>query len=92
MVGGLAVALLVGSPQMVDGAWPTWVLLLTALVQLGVVIGKTLFFCWLFVWVRWTVPRIRYDQIMSLGWKVLLNVAIINLVITVFFKLLFGDS
>lgn len=56
--------------------------LLTALVQLGIVLAKTLFFCWLFVWVRWTLPRLRYDQIMGLGWKVLLNIALINLVLT----------
>jgi len=54
----------------------------TAAVQIGVVLAKTLFFCWLFVWVRWTLPRLRYDQIMGLGWKVMLNVALINLLIT----------
>ncbi len=56
--------------------------LLTAAVQIGIVLTKTLFFCWLFVWVRWTLPRMRYDQIMSLGWKVLLNIALVNLLIT----------
>lgn len=54
----------------------------TALIQVGIVILKTLFFCWVFVWVRWTLPRIRYDQIMALGWKVMLNVALANIVIT----------
>ena len=55
---------------------------IVAVFQLGVVMAKTLFFCWVFVWVRWTLPRIRYDQIMSLGWKVLLNIALINLAVT----------
>ena len=43
---------------------------------------KTLFFCWLFIWVRWTTPRFRYDQLMGLGWKVLLPIGIANLFVT----------
>ena len=56
--------------------------ILTALIQVGIVILKTLFFCWVFVWVRWTLPRLRYDQIMALGWKVMLNIALVNLAVT----------
>ncbi len=59
-----------------------WAAIFTALIQVGIVILKTLFFCWVFVWVRWTLPRIRYDQIMALGWKVMLNIALINLAVT----------
>jgi NADH-quinone oxidoreductase subunit H len=47
-----------------------------------VLIGKTLFFCWLFVWVRWTTPRFRYDQLMNLGWKLLIPVGIANILLT----------
>jgi NADH-quinone oxidoreductase subunit H len=43
---------------------------------------KTLFFCWLFIWVRWTTPRFRYDQLMGLGWKILLPIGIANLLVT----------
>lgn len=43
---------------------------------------KTSFFLWLFVWVRWTVPRFRYDQVMGLGWKALIPLALVNLFIT----------
>ncbi len=43
---------------------------------------KVAFFLWLFVWVRWTVPRFRYDQVMGLGWKALIPLALINLFIT----------
>lgn len=44
--------------------------------------AKVGFFLFLFVWVRWTLPRFRYDQLMSLGWKTLLPIAIFNIFIT----------
>jgi NADH-quinone oxidoreductase subunit H len=62
--------------------YPTWVNFVTGLVQFHVVIAKMLVVAWLFVWVRWTLPRFRYDQIMALGWKVMLNIALVNLLIT----------
>lgn len=43
---------------------------------------KTGFFLWLFVWVRWTLPRFRYDQLMALGWKFLFPLSLLNLIIT----------
>ncbi|TZF86345.1 NADH-quinone oxidoreductase subunit NuoH (plasmid) [Pedobacter sp. BS3] len=43
---------------------------------------KTFFFIFLFMWVRWTVPRFRYDQLMDLGWKVLIPLSIVNIVLT----------
>ena len=45
-------------------------------------IGKLVILLFLFIWMRTTLPRLRYDQLMSFGWKVLLPVATINAVIT----------
>lgn len=45
---------------------------------------KISFFIFLFFWVRWTIPRFRYDQLMRLGWKTLLPLAILNVIITGF--------
>jgi NADH-quinone oxidoreductase subunit H len=43
---------------------------------------KVFFFMFLYVWVRWTLPRFRYDQLMAFGWKFLLPLAIANIVVT----------
>jgi NADH-quinone oxidoreductase subunit H len=44
--------------------------------------GKIFFFIFFIMWVRWTLPRFRYDQLMNLGWKSLLPLSIINIIIT----------
>jgi len=53
-------------------------------VILGVVFlfGKIFGFIFFFMWVRWTIPRFRYDQLMDLGWKSLIPLAIANIIIT----------
>lgn len=43
---------------------------------------KVFFFMFLYVWVRWTLPRFRYDQLMAFGWKFLLPLAVANIVVT----------
>jgi NADH-quinone oxidoreductase subunit H len=44
--------------------------------------GKIFFFIFFFMWVRWTIPRFRYDQLMNLGWKILIPLSIANIFIT----------
>ena len=55
---------------------------LATLVGTLVLFGKIFFFIFFFMWVRWTLPRFRYDQLMNLGWKNLFPLAIINVIVT----------
>lgn len=60
---------------------------------LGIVafFAKIFFFIFFFMWVRWTVPRFRYDQLMKLGWKYLIPLALANIVITGTVMLIFNN-
>jgi NADH-quinone oxidoreductase subunit H len=51
---------------------------------LGVVFlfAKIIFFIFFFMWIRWTLPRFRYDQLMDLGWKKLIPLSIFNILLT----------
>lgn len=53
------------------------------LIGFGAYFTKIFLFICLFMWVRWTLPRFRYDQLMNLGWKILLPLSLLNLAITV---------
>lgn len=53
-----------------------------AIVSVMVLFAKIIFFIFFFMWVRWTLPRFRYDQLMNLGWKVLIPLSIINVLLT----------
>jgi NADH-quinone oxidoreductase subunit H len=55
-----------------------------AVVGTVVMFTKTIFFIFVFMWIRWTIPRFRYDQLMNLGWKILIPLSIINLIATGF--------
>lgn len=56
--------------------------ILTGLFFHVVLLVKILLFLWIFIWVRWTLPRFRYDQLMDLGWKTMLPWALFNTVLT----------
>ena len=70
------------------GGWDVPLLDESSLGLLGAILSvlsfilKMAFFLFLFIWVRWTFPRFRYDQLMRLGWKVLLPLALINIFLT----------
>jgi len=51
-------------------------------LQFIVLFAKIFFFIFVFMWIRWTLPRFRYDQLMHLGWKSLIPLAIVNMLIT----------
>lgn len=58
--------------------WGNW------LAVIGIIsfLAKIFIFIFVFMWIRWTLPRFRYDQLMNLGWKGLIPLALVNLVIT----------
>lgn len=68
----------------------TWGPDLVALaLQLGALVVKVLIGSWIFIWVRWTVPRFRYDQLMNLGWKGMLPLALFNVFLAAVWTLVF---
>jgi NADH-quinone oxidoreductase subunit H len=62
---------------LVEGDW------LISLIGFGAYFTKIVIFICVFMWVRWTLPRFRYDQLMNLGWKTLLPLSLFNLALTV---------
>ena len=57
---------------------------LLALISVMVFFAKIFVFIFVFMWIRWTIPRFRFDQLMHLGWKVLIPIALVNMLITGF--------
>jgi NADH-quinone oxidoreductase subunit H len=62
---------------------PDWGARTVAVVaQVSAFAIKTVFFCWFFIWVRWSLPRFRYDQLMRLGWKQMIPLSFFNIFAT----------
>jgi len=68
-----------------DGVIPWWL----GLLHMGLFFGKVVFFILFFIWVRWTVPRFRYDQLMKLGWVYMFEIALFNIFLAAGILLLF---
>ena len=68
-------------PFVNEAAWdiPNWLL---AFISFSVLMTKIVFFLFVFLWIRWTIPRFRYDQLMNLGWKKLIPLALLNMIAT----------
>jgi NADH-quinone oxidoreductase subunit H len=65
--------------------------LVVVVLQLASFTFKVVFFCWLQIMIRWTLPRFRYDQLMRFGWLGLLPIALLNVVVTAVLILAFGS-
>jgi len=82
MIAGSAmmVTLFFGGWTLPFGGWDQPATSMAAgLVHIGIFIGKVLFFMLVFIWVRWMLPRFRYDQLMDLGWRRLIPLALANI-------------
>ena len=51
-------------------------------ISFGILMIKIAVILFVFIWIRWTIPRFRYDQLMNLGWKKLIPLALINMIIS----------
>ncbi|MDX2079694.1 MAG: complex I subunit 1 family protein [Terrimicrobiaceae bacterium] len=84
---GVIVTLFLGGwslPLIPDGSGEGLVGAFWGLVNIGVFFAKVSALLFLFIWVRWTLPRFRYDQLMKLGWYFFFELALVNIFITAF--------
>jgi NADH-quinone oxidoreductase subunit H len=58
-----------------------WGVNIANVIGMGALFAKLCFFIFFFMWIRWTIPRFRYDQLMNLGWKILIPLSIVNIMV-----------
>ncbi|MFN3019547.1 NADH-quinone oxidoreductase subunit NuoH [Chryseobacterium sp. TY3] len=75
----------------IDWVTQNWGENVAGILSVVAFLSKTIFGIILFMWIRWTLPRFRYDQLMHLGWKTLIPLALVNLLVTGALILLFGN-
>ncbi len=68
------------------GLSPNWL----SIVSMLTLFGKIFFMIFVFMWIRWTIPRFRYDQLMKLGWQIFIPICIVNILATGLIITLFG--
>ncbi len=68
----------VNETSLAESIGVNWVTILGGMMLMA----KIFFFLFVFIWIRWTIPRFRYDQLMNLGWKKLIPLALINMLVT----------
>lgn len=78
-------ALIAAVPALDGSIWLTLLQVLTVLLKAG-------FFAYLFIWVRWTLPRFKYNQLMTLGWKYLLPIALVNVLLVALVLTFLGSA
>ena len=65
--------------MLVDGGAPGWSGVIGGLFNIAAFFAKVAVLIFIFMWVRWTLPRFRYDQLMRLGWLFFFEIALVNI-------------
>ena len=92
MVACLATTLFFGGwqvPYLQPGDVSNWTFVALGMASFSI---KVIVFCWVFMQLRWTLPRFRYDQLMKLGWKGLFPIAIANVIVTAVVLVFLGEA
>ena len=92
MVACVATTLFLGGwqvPYLQPGDVSNWTFVALGMTSFSI---KVIVFCWIFMQLRWTLPRFRYDQLMTLGWKGLFPIAIANVIVTAIVLVLIGEG